>query len=108
MATKFCLTCGSYLQYVTIEKRIYKKCDMCNVIESIDDDIISEYNYDDTSNVITSRIAAMIIDPHTYSRIEKKMPDHEECKNNIIKYYRFFETMKVVYVCEKCKRYWLT
>lgn len=107
MSTKFCETCGQYLEYVTIKKRIYTKCDRCNVTTPISTDVVFEYTYNSKDNIM-SRVAAMITDPHTYPRIEKKMPSHSGCQNDIIKYYRHPESMKVIYVCEKCKRYWIT
>lgn len=104
--TDFCLDCKQYLNFVTINGNVYKHCLNCDKQYELSSQYILQYEYN-TSKINNTRISSMINDKHTYPRCKKiNMPNHKNCDNNIFKYYRDFETMNILYVCDVCKSYW--
>ena len=102
---RFCNKCHSYLIDHIDKNKAYKKCTICDILYINKSGVISHTNYEETID-ISNFILGMVYDKNTYPRIEKKIKNHN-CGNHILKYTLNKKTMKNIYVCSNCKKYWV-
>jgi len=84
---------------------LYKMCQKCQNKKYETHGIISN-KIKNPHNFLMEKIKTMLLDEHLYPRVKLKLPNHDDCINNIIKYQPLNMT-DMIYTCEKCKKYWI-
>lgn len=103
---RFCDECDKWLRYDMDKKNniLYKVCKRCN--EKIKDNSkILFFTNKKAKKIDINIIRSMIFDDHTYPRMKIKISNHDNCNNDILKYY-VNKDLTYVYVCDKCHNYW--
>jgi DNA-directed RNA polymerase subunit M/transcription elongation factor TFIIS len=106
---RFCDKCGDFLTLKKIkDKKVVLYCLNCKEEYDIESNIlIYKVGVKQNQKIKTNVLTAMLYDKITYPKIKKKIPSHKDCDNEILVYARDVNTMKNVYVCQKCKKSWI-
>lgn len=102
---RFCNKCEEILGYKVIDEILVKYCSNCNEIEkNINPKTIVTKNFS-KNKVNIDKVRSVVYDDYLYPEIKKKIPEHK-C-GDTISYYLDMDSMKRVYVCKKCRNYWI-
>ena len=102
---EFC-KCGSLI----IKKRnmktglYYNYCPICETTSKLSSPIL--YVEENIRREVSIKTIMGMIDDDIYQKIKQKCKNIK-CENDILKYNYNEETMTRIYVCPKCKYYWI-
>ena len=100
---KFCEQCHNLMTLkVGKDKNIVYYCELCDLVEKAETNILKSRKKQTIEKHAEMAETALYDD--TLPRIKKKC---KSCDNDILIYFKDTETLRNVYVCRACSRYWV-
>ena len=99
----FCKTCDNILIKKKNEREYMNYCILCDEFFPLTNNILFQKTNLTTDKKLQIQVQMALYD-NTYPRIKGKCPN---CSATILKYFVNKETLKNIYVCESCKKYWV-